>query len=62
MSRVPWTARPRAAGLTEPNMKWTFRTKLACAVAAGLLVTVLIGKFWGVGVSLLVLTIPIRDR
>ncbi len=43
-------------------MKWTFRTKLACAVAAGLLATVLLGKFWGVGVSLLLLTIPIRDR
>ncbi len=58
--RQGWCLRP-----IRPNrsgMKWTFRTKLACAVAVGLLLTVLLGKFWGVGASLLVLTIPIRDR
>jgi len=43
-------------------IKWTFRTKLACAVAAGLLLTVLLGKFWGVGATLLILVIPVRDR
>ena len=43
-------------------MKWTFRTKLAGAVAAGLLLTVLLGKFWGVGATLLILVIPVRDR
>ena len=43
-------------------MKWTFRAKLVCAVAAGLLLTVLLGKFWGVGATLLILVIPVRDR
>jgi hypothetical protein len=43
-------------------MKWTFRTKLMSAIAAGLLLTVLLGKFWGVGATLLVLLLPIRDR
>ncbi len=62
MGRVPWFGLPRAASPTDPAMKWNFRMKLACAIVAGLLVTALLGKFWGVGVSLLVLTIPIRDR
>jgi hypothetical protein len=43
-------------------MKWTFRTKLACAIAVGVLLTALVGKYWGVGATLLILVIPVRDR
>jgi hypothetical protein len=43
-------------------MKWSFRTKLICAVAAGLTLTVVVGKYWGVGATLLILIIPVRDR
>jgi hypothetical protein len=60
---VAWPAeRGRPNRSVMKWIKWTFRTKLACAVAAGLLLTVLLGKFWGVGATLLILVIPVRDR
>jgi len=63
MGRVPLARLTHPAGkLNRSAMKWTFRTKLAGAVAAGLLLTVLLGKFWGVGATLLILVIPVRDR